>query len=187
MLVIFGFALLVLAVGMVALFAMFGELSARVAQAAPQTRSAEIIPLENTRLGHVPGSWPAELAGLRENLSVLLVLSSACASCEDIAGQLRANPGFAARNEMGIVVSTAHPGTGEDFAARYGLKQFSHYIDDGGTWVTGEFGVQSSPCALVLDNGRLIASYIFHDVGALQARLSQLAAAGAPEPHREAV
>lgn len=77
------------------LFAMFGELPTRVAEAPPQARSTEIIPLENARLGHVPDIWPAELPGEREDLPVLLVLSSACSSCADIADQLRENSSHA--------------------------------------------------------------------------------------------
>lgn len=187
MLVIFGFALLVLTIGMVVLFAMFGELSSRVAEPGPPARNTDIVPLDNTRLGHVPEIWAAGLPGERDGLSVLLVLSSTCSSCEDIAAQLRENPGSARWDRTAIVISTARRLTGEDFANSYGLSQFPHYIDEGGKWVSGEFGVQSSPSALVFDGGQLIAAYIFHDVAALQARLSQLVAQRGQEQHREAV
>lgn len=192
MLVIFGFALLILTISMVVLFAMFGELSARVAGAEPQIRSTEIVPLENARLGHAPGIWPAELPGERADLSVLLVLSSACSSCDDIATQLHENPSYAQWNGLAIVVSTAHRVTGEDFITRHQLGQFPHYIDEGGSWVTGEFGVQSSPSALVLHGGELLAAYMFHDVGALRTKLSQPETDGVQQQHgvqqqREAV
>lgn len=192
MLVIFGFALLVLTIGMVVLFAMFGELSSRVAADGPQTRSTEIVPLQNARLGHVPDIWPAELPRDREDLSVLLVLSSACSSCDDVATQLHESPSYAQWNGMAIVVSSAHPLTAEDFIARHQLGQFPHYIDAGGNWVTGEFGVQSSPTALVFQSGALLAAYMFHDVGALRTKLSQPETHGVPQQHalpqqREAV
>ena len=192
MLVIFGFALLILTVGMVVLFAMFGELSARVADAEPPTRSTEIVPLENARLGHAPDTWPAELPSERAGLSVLLVLSSACSSCDDIATQLHENPSYARWSGMAIVVSTAHRVTGEDFITRHQLDQFPHYIDAGGSWVTGEFGVQSSPSALVFHGAELLAAYMFHDVGALRTKLSQPETDGGPPQHgvpqqREAV
>lgn len=183
MLVIFGFALLVLTIGMVVLFAMFGELSARVAEAEPQTRSTAIVPLENARLGHVPEIWPAELPGGRADLSVLLVLSSACSSCDDIAAQLHENPGHAQWNGMAIVVSTAHRLTGEDFIARHRLGQFPHYLDEGGSWVTGEFGVQSSPSALVFYGRELLAAYMFHDVDALRTKVSQSETPGVRQQH----
>lgn len=192
MLVIFGLALLVLTIGMVVLFAMFGELSARVAEGGPQTRSTEIVPLENARLGHLPDIWPAGLPGDREDLSVLLVLSSACSSCDDIASQLHENPSHAQWDGMAIVVSTAHRLTAEDFIARHQLGRFPHYIDEGGNWVTGEFGVQSSPSALVFQRGTLLAAYMFHDVAALRTKLSQPEPPGVPRQHdrqqqREAV
>jgi len=188
MLIIFGFALLVLTIGMVALFAMFGELSSRVAEAPRQARSTEIIPLENVNLGHIPETWPAGLRGDRDGRSVLLVLSTACAACKDIAEQLRDNPGYARWNGMAIVISTAYHASGEDFVDRHGLDHFPYYIDAGGSWLTGEFGLQFSPCALVFNGGQLLAAYLFDDVGALQARLRQLEAQGAQEQqHREAV
>lgn len=193
MLIIFGFALLVLTIGLVVLFAMFGELSSRVAEAQSQTRSTEIVPLEKARLGHVPDIWPAELPGERGDLSVLLVLSSACSSCADIATQLHENPSHAEWDGMAIVVSTAHRETGEDFVTHHKLGQFPHYIDEGGSWVTDEFGVQFSPSALVFDGGELLAAYIFHDVGALRAKVSQSETRGVQvhqgvqEQQREAV
>ena len=187
MIIIFGFALLILTIGMVVLFAMFGELSARVTEAGPRIRNTEIVPVENSRLGHVPGSWPAALPSEREGLSVILVLSSACSSCADIASQLRENPSYAQLNETAVVVSTAHRRTGEEFITRYELAQFPHYIDEGGAWVSGEFGVHSSPSALVFHGSELIAAYIFHDIGALQAKVSQLAARDVRDQQREAV
>lgn len=174
MLIVFAFALLILTIGMVVLFAMFGELSARVAEAEPPIRSTEIVPVENARLGHAPDIWPAGLSGPGADLSVLLVLSSACSSCDDIATQLHEDPSYAQWDGMAIVVSTAHRMTGEDFIARHQLVQFPHYIDEGGSWVTGEFAVQFSPSALVLHGGELLAAYMFHDVAALRTKLSQL-------------
>jgi hypothetical protein len=188
MLIIFGFALLVLTIGMVVLFAMFGELSSRVAEAPRQARSTEITPLENVNLGHVPETWPAALPRDRDDRLVLLVLSTACAACTDIAEQLRDDPSYARWSGMAIVISTAHHSSGEDFVDRHGLGRFPYYIDTGGSWLTGQFGVQFSPCALVFNGGQLMAAYIFDDVGALQARLRQLEAQGAQEQqHREAV
>ncbi len=187
MLVIFGFALLILTIGMVVLFAMFGELSARVGEAKPPARSTELVPLENARLGHVPDIWPAELPGAPEDLSVLLVLSSACNSCADIAAQLHEKPSHANWAGMAIVVSTAHRDNGADFIARHQLGQFPHYIDAGGTWVSGQFGVQFSPSALVFHGGELLAAYIFHDVDALRAKVSRPETHRVPEQQREAV
>ena len=104
MLIILGFALLVLAGGMVVLFAMFGELSVRVAETGLVKRSTEIRPLDRARLGHVPASWPPAIGQLGTREFALLVLSSACTSCADIATQLTENPGHADWAGMGVVV-----------------------------------------------------------------------------------
>lgn len=187
MLIVFGFALLVLAIGMVVLFAMLGELSSRVTQTETPARNTEIVPMDNVRLGHIAEAWPDELPAVPDGLSTLLVLASTCTSCEDIAAQLREDPGHVQWSRTGIVLSTASRLVGQDFISSYGLGKFPHYVDEGGKWVSGEFGVQSSPAALVLEDGQLVAAYIFHDVNALQAKLSQLAAQHAQEQHREAV
>ncbi len=186
MLIILGFAVLVLAGGMVVLFAMFGELSVRVAEGGLVKRSTEIRPLDRARLGHVPASWPPAIGqpGTRE--FTLLVLSSACSSCADIATQLTENPGHADWSDMGVVISTASQERGEEFTAAYGLGRFPHYIDNGGEWVSGEFEVRFSPSALVLRDGKLAEAYMFHDVAALRATLNQAPAAGRREPEKEA-
>ncbi|MBV9093700.1 MAG: hypothetical protein JO132_07470 [Streptosporangiaceae bacterium] len=188
MLVALGFAVLVLTVGMVVLFAMFGELSARVAQAGGRPRSTEVVPLEGARLGGVPDAWPGGLLAGGEAPSVLLVLSSACGSCLDIAGQLRDVPAGAGWDGMGVVVSTSHEQTGEEFVAGNGIGRFPHHVDVGGSWVTGQFGVNFSPSALVFAGGRLVAAYIFHDVAALRATVTgEMAGQGLPRQDREAV
>ena len=188
MLIIFGLALLVLTIGMVVLFAMFGELSSRVAQAPLQARSTEIVPLENVNLGHIAETWPAALPGDADGRAVLLVLSTTCAACRDIAEQLRDNSVYARWSGMAIVISTAYHSSGADFVNRYGLDRYTYYIDTGGSWLTGEFGVQFSPCTLVVNGRQLVAAYIFYDLSALQARLGQLEAEGAQQQrHTEVV
>jgi len=185
MIVVLGFAVLILTIGMVVLFAMFGELSSRVAVGGSRSRGTEIRTLEKAELGRVPDSWPAGLPARPDRISALLVLSSACGSCADIAGQL--TDGHTDWQDMGIVLSTSHGDTGQDFIMRYGLSRFPHYIDVGGDWVSGQFGVRFSPSALIFSDGRLQAAYMFQDVSALRTRVSQLRAYGPREQDREAV
>jgi hypothetical protein len=186
MLIVLGCALLVLAAGMVVLFAMFGELSARVDEAGMVRRSTEVRVLEKARLGQVPQSWPPSLPGPGDGTFTLLVLSSACGSCADIATQLTTDPGHADWAGMGVAVSTAHRDTGADFVDRHGLARVPHYVDEGGDWVSGEFDVRFSPSALVFRGGMLAEAYMFHDVAALRATLDQAPALGRHESGKEA-
>ena len=144
MLIVLGCALLVLAAGLVVLFAMFGELSARVDEAGTVRRSTEVRVLEKARLGQVPQSWPPSIPGPGDGPFTLLVLSTACGSCADIATQLTTDPGHADWANMGAVVSTSHRDTGADFVDRYGLARVPHYVDERGDWVSGEFDVRFS-------------------------------------------
>jgi hypothetical protein len=188
MIIVLAVALLVLSAAIVVLFAMLGELASRLPAPGDQQRDTAVRPLEQARLGHVADSWPAVLAA-RHGIgqpSVLLVLSSACSSCADIAGQLTEDPGFGDWAEMAVVISTASRESGEHFVAQHGLNRFPHYIDEGGEWVSGEFGVRLSPSALVFAAGQLSAAYTFRDVAALRdmARRDQNLT---EEPAKEAV
>jgi hypothetical protein len=166
MLVVFGFALLTLAAAIVVLFAMMGELSSRVPEPGAAQRDTTVRPVEDARIGHAPQVWPAGLPDPAD--AVLLVLSTACGSCKDVAGQLGTDPAHADWPEVAVVVSTAGKQTGEEFVTTHGLDRFPHYIDEGGEWTVGEFGVQLSPTALVLRSGRLASAHVFNDVTSLR-------------------
>lgn len=171
MLFVFGFALLVLAAAVVMLFAMFAELAARIPAGSTARRNTTVRPLEEARLGHSPDVWPA---GLRTGeRSVLLVLSTICSSCDDVARQLVSDPGHSDWSEVSVVVSTGGRIKGEEFITHHGLERFPHIIDEGGAWTTGEFGVQSSPTALVLRDRRLESAYEFNDVAALRSAIDR--------------
>ena len=185
MLIVLGCAVLVLAVGMVVLFAMFGELSARVGEGDAVPRSTTVRPLKNARLGRVPGSWPPAIDHPGAAEFTVLVLSSACTSCADIAAQLIDDPGHTDWDSMGIAISTSDREVGEDFVARHGLGELPHYVDVGGDWVSTEFDVRMSPSALVFRDGQLAAAYIFHDVAALRATVARATATVGHGPEKE--
>jgi hypothetical protein len=170
MLVVFGVALLVLAAAVVVLFAMLAELAARVPERSERVRSQEIYPLADARVGHSPDVWP--MGEPRRERSVMLVLSTICNSCEDVAEQLVSNPGHADWAEMSLLVSTGAAVRGGDFVSRHRLQEFPYFIDESGEWVSGQFGVQSSPAALVFDGRELVAAYEFNDVAALRTKLA---------------
>jgi hypothetical protein len=179
MLVVFGVALLVLAAAVVVLFAMLAELAARVPEQAGRVRSQEVYPLDGARVGHSPDVWP--MGTPEQERSVILVLSTICNSCEDVAQQLVSEPGHTDWAEMSLLVSTGAAVRGDDFVARHRLQQFPHFIDEGGEWVSGQFGVQSSPAALAFEDGRLVAAYEFNDVAALRVKLADVLSANQEE------
>lgn len=159
--------LLVLAVAVVVLFAMVGELGSRVP--APAETPSWLNPVEEVLIGAAPASWPAPLTGLpaRER-AVLLVLSPICTSCRIIASELARHADW---QETALVVSASDRTSGREFVAQYGLGSFPNHVDEGGEWVRSEFGLGRSPTALVLRAGRLVSAYTFSDVATLRSRL----------------
>lgn len=166
MVYVLAFVTLLLTAAVIVLFAMLGELYARV---GPATGSAA-RPLDGAGIGQRPDVWPAELDRLATaEDAVLLVLSTACNSCARVASQLRDRPDPVDGHDTGVVLSTADPERAEAFMRQHGLARDSVFVDVGGTWVSGAFGVQTSPAALVLQAGLLTAAHIFTDVAALPA------------------
>ncbi|MEV4756497.1 hypothetical protein AB0J86_15480 [Micromonospora sp. NPDC049559] len=172
MTVFFGLVLLVLACAVVLLFAMLGELASRV-PTQDQTPSKQVEPIENAKLGAEPLEWPAELAHVpARDASVVLVLSSSCASCEKIAAQV---PAALDRGvDLTVVVSCGIRERGEDFAKRHGFHRTHTYIDHGGTWSTQKFGVDSSPAALLFRRGRLQTALLFWDLDSVLAAVGRV-------------
>jgi hypothetical protein len=165
----FAVALLILAAAVVLLFAMMAELASRVPDPRSSGRSTALRPLPEARLGHVPTGWPDGLAPLTDRHdALLLVLSTACGSCMDVAQQLREeNPAELA--EIGVVVSCGTAQSGHDFVRTQGLTAFPHVVDVDGAWVSEEFDVRVSPTGLFLRGGRLESALLFSDVAALRA------------------
>jgi|SRR5450755_3063884 hypothetical protein len=73
---------------------------------------------------------------------------------------------------IGIIVSTAGTLHATDWVAQNGVSRFRYHIDEGGQWTGDEFGLRTSPSALIMRGGRLVAAYVFHDVESLRARIS---------------
>ena len=164
MLYVLAFVVLLLAAAMVALFAMLGELYTRVGGAPPTTDS-----LPEANVGQRPDAWPPELARLATaGDAALLVLSTACVSCNRVAEQLREAPDPLPGYVTGVALSTADDERAETFMRQYGLSGDAVYVDLGGDWVTKTFGVQTSPSALLLRDGQLVSAVLFTDIAALQ-------------------
>ncbi len=166
----FGFVLLLLATGMVALFAMVGELASRVGDPAATAPSAQVEPMTGVRLGHRPATWPAGLAAVGSgDTAVLLVLSTVCSSCQVVARQLAEQLAAIDDRPWGVVVTCGDPDQGREFIRYHGLGRTPHFVDVNGDWVRAEFTVQTSPTAVLLAHSTVQAAFAFDDVPALNA------------------
>jgi hypothetical protein len=157
---------LVLAGAVVLLFAMLGELSSRMpASDADVRRRVEAI--EAARTGHRPDDWPAELAHIAEQeYSLLLVLSSTCSSCEQVAGQVSKMLDRGPAN-LAVVVACPARERGEHFAGVHGIDRGVLYIDEDGAWSKRELGIDTSPAAVLFRSGRLQSGLLFWDLPAV--------------------
>jgi hypothetical protein len=102
-------------------------------------------------------------------LRVVLVLSTACSSCRTVAGQLA---GRSDLRDLAVVVSTADAAHGAEFVTTHGLTRLPHHVDEGGAWVSGEFGIAISPAALVFRDGMLVSALAFTDFTKLRSTVS---------------
>ncbi|MFI0792392.1 hypothetical protein ACH4OY_06795 [Micromonospora rubida] len=165
------FVTVLLAGAIVLLFALAGELYARTGglegSPASPAGGTGVRPLEQARFGERPSGWPGQLAGFGSGgPRVVLVLSTRCASCEDVAAQLAGQPD---PDNLGVIVTTAHRDEAMEFIDRHGIDGLPHHIDEGGDWVATQFGVKISPSALVIKEGRLVSALLFSDVAAVRA------------------
>jgi hypothetical protein len=163
-------AVLVMAAAIVLLFAMMGELTARLPRLGVGYRDPTVRPLPEVRIGARAAHWPSELLQFanQDDAACLVVLSTACATCEDVAQQMAEHLSGGSQVPTGIVVSCADRRTGEEFVRRHGLDGFPVYVDEEGEWVSREFGARTSPSGLVLRQGVVDAAYVFGDMAALE-------------------
>lgn len=170
MTVLFSVVLLVLALAIVMIFAMIGELGGRI-EASGAAKAKSLVPLEEAQLGRRPVVWPeefGELDDLSGQPTVLLVLSASCRSCARVGKQLMDERAEWAGRLRGVVISAASLDRARQFQLTNDLHGFPCFLDDEGSWVTGEFGVQTSPVALLLRDGRLDAAYVLDDLDLLE-------------------
>src|SRR5262249_7842786 len=107
---------------------------------------------------------------------IVLVLSTTCTSCGQVATQLRDHPELADPAAWGVLVASEDPAHAEAFLARYALDRLPHDVDVDGGWGRAEVGVHSSPTALVFRSGRLTSALSFADMDVLRATVLDRAA-----------
>jgi hypothetical protein len=175
---------LVLAGAIVVLFAMMGELTSRLPGQSGEDARRRLEAIDGARTGHRPDDWPPELVPVAEqDFSLLFVLSSSCSSCRQVAGQMSR---MLDRGPVSFAVIVACPSRerGEQFAAGQGIDRAVVYIDESGAWSTAEFGIDTSPAALLLRHGRLQSALLFWDLPAV---LNAVGALGAAREEQEEV
>ncbi len=155
--------LLLLAVCVVVLFAMMGELSSRLPkeeQSGPTIRA-----IDEFESGRAPSYWPSELAYLSErpDRTLMVVLSTVCTSCRNVAEQIKADASRRELTDLALVISTGARDNGEDFVKEFGLGGVSHFIDVGGTWTQGEWGIRISPAGIIVQGGLALSASTFTD------------------------
>jgi hypothetical protein len=159
---IVALALVLLTAAVALLFAMMGELFARV---PAQDEPSQPRPAPGLSMGTTTDDWPSSLTSVvTQPQSTLVVLSTACATCDMVAGDL-------GRRDLpvsvGVIISTGSKDLGEAFVLKHRLGNVPHFVDEGGEWVSKTFGVRMSPTALHLDKGVLAEAYIFTDFNTL--------------------
>ncbi|MEU8251356.1 hypothetical protein [Nonomuraea sp. NPDC048916] len=172
--------LVLLTVAVVILFAMLGELSAQVS-AAPVTgegRPESIQPLPDAKLGAKVIELPK---GLARPPGVLLVLSTTCGACQELAPQARGFFASAGVELVGIVVSCASAESGRDFVTQFGLADVPSYVDVSGQFSTAALGVGMSPAAVALSaEGIIRSAVVFSSFNALSSWIGSLDEVPAP-------
>jgi len=161
MIVVLAIALLLITVAIVVLYAMVGELAHRIPEGGPPAGNP-VRPLTEYQTGTTPASWPDGLAALADRAQALvLVLSPVCSTCTNVARELALLAPDRLDVPVGVVISAGGRAAGEEFANRHALARYPHLVDERGEWISGNFGVNTSPTALVMERGALAEAYTF--------------------------
>lgn len=148
--------LLLLTIAVVALFAMMGELAARVgAQGAGTSTGIGDWAMEEPDFDDAvePQWWPEPIESLRDRpYGLVVVLSSSCQSCSQfLAGDLAVLQEYAPT----YVVSCPSKDRADMFLQSHPvLNNYPTYVDVMGDWAREQLGVDVSPSAVLFAGGR---------------------------------
>lgn len=167
--------LVLLSLAVVILFAMLGELNARISEssAGGGTRRPESVqPLPDAKLGATVIEFPD---GLARPPGVLLVLSTTCGACQELAPEARGFFASSGVELVGVVVSCASAASGREFVAQYGLADLPGYVDVSGQFSMSALGVGMSPAAVALSpEGVVRSAVVFSSFNALSSWIASL-------------
>lgn len=162
--------LFVMGVSMIGLFAMMGELAARVGSQDRHSTLTDtrLTPIESVQLGVRPVWWPAEIGHIpAQRHAAVLVLSNVCQSCLHIAEE-PADSDLRRAPWIGIAISCGSMEAGKEFIEQTGLGEDRLYLDELGDWTQANFAVTVSPALLQFESGSLIAADTLVSVIALE-------------------
>jgi len=164
--VAFALALLVLFVGQIVLFAMFGELAGRV-ESAQLGSPDRVEPLDD--LVQRPVDTWLDFEPLPQGpVSALVVLSIGCRSCLEIAKELkRVREAIPASV---LVLTGPSEQAIEAFIDTFAMREsgIPLAVDIGGEWSASAVGVTRTPAVVMLEAGLVSEGFLISSVGALE-------------------
>jgi hypothetical protein len=152
---ILAVALVLLTIAVVCLFAMMGEMQARIGNLSGGTTGEWVEEMSSWVPPPAVESYPEALWPVAATeRSVLLVLSTSCRSCADLLERGLAPLEAVEGMGLGIVVSTSTPERAERFLQTYPhVAEVPHFVDLGGDWTREHLNIDISPTAILLDRG----------------------------------
>lgn len=173
MLYLMSVILLVAVCAIVVLFAMVGELASRLESSV--TKASVLSAKPDLYVGASPVRWPEDLGLIGSaSASVLVVLSTICASCEIVANRIGQMVLTYDGAFIGVALSTGDAERARQFRIEHGLDTFPCYTDVNGDWVRTSFNVRSSPTLLVFNRGILSGGFDLMDASQIAEALDTI-------------
>jgi len=179
--------MIILAVAVVALFAMMGELVTRVDSISAHNISSQrgvedwATVLEEFTAKSAPTSWPSELQSVRNLPSKLvIVVSTSCRSCAHfLDGNLDILDGLS----PALVVSCPSKDRADSFLKKHpvGNNGWPVYRDVMGQWSRDELGIDVSPSAVLFRDGEPLTAFTMTSAQSLAEAAAEKLAASAEE------
>lgn len=164
MIAIFVILLGILSVGLVTCFCMIGVLGTRV----DVSTTGELKELD-VELGTRVHVWPEPLSilGRIGGHTNLLILSTICTTCNQLASEIGSIPIDTPIRNLGFVVSCKSEIEGTSFVATHDLGTYPVLVDEGGLWTDSTFGIRKSPVCLNLNEHQLLRAAVTPDINTL--------------------
>lgn len=152
---ILAVALVLLTIAVVCLFAMMGELHARVSNLSGGTTGEWVEEMSSWAPPAAVEAYPELLRPVAATeRSLLLVLSTSCRSCSDLLERGLAPLEAVEGMGLGIIVSTSTAERATRFLESYPhVAEVPHFVDVGGDWTREHLNVDISPTAVLLERG----------------------------------
>lgn len=167
---LFSITILLTVVALLGLFAMMGELSSKVDAISSSGGGNESVhsswgfELEDWTSPRQPVDLPQELSSLEgQAASIILVLSTTCASCSTLVDQGLSALHRPAAKGLGVGIALATQGRSSaalwlaDHEAL--IDQFPLFVDETGSWSRQYLGVDMSPSAVHVVDGFPVRAY----------------------------